>query len=70
MGKTNPLIEHCFHTLKHMRVVKESIIDLFMSYKIWVLVEQYGHVIQFDPYHIIASKTKLGLGKMVVLYLI
>jgi len=47
-----------------------------VGYKIWVMAEQYGYVVQFDPYQgaksgrkQVASKTNWGLGEIVVLRL-
>lgn len=74
MAKTNPLKNQWFHFLKHMGDVKGSN-PIHVGYKIWVLAEQYGYVIQFDSCHgakpgkQIASKTRSELGEMVVLCL-
>ena len=47
-----------------------------MGYKIWVLAELYGYVVQFEIYQdtktgkLVASSTKWGLREYVVLRLI
>ena len=63
----------CFGTHGSGQRIKNKPISV--GYKIWVLVEKYEYVIQFDPYQEakpekqIASKTRWGLGEMVVLCL-
>ena len=75
MAKTNPLTNLWLHILwktwEPSRIKK----PIRLGYKFWVLAEQYGYVIQLDlcqgtksEKHL-ASKTRWGLGEVVILCL-
>ena len=75
MRMTNTLTNQWFHTLEHMEAIKRSTTNLF----VWVTRSWFWRnsidMLQFDPYQEaqsgkqIASKTRWGLGEMVVLCL-